>query len=169
MLALADLAAAYTQVRETSARRAKIDALTTCLRRAGTEEVPLVVAMLTGELRQGRIGVGYAAVRSLADVPPAREPSLSVRDVDETFDRIAAMSGRGSKAARLQGLTDLLGRATTDEQHFLRRLLIGELRQGALEGVMVEAIALAASVDADGRSGVGVEARWGQDSGAPSR
>jgi DNA ligase-1 len=96
------------------------------------------VAFLVGEARQGRIGVGWAAVRDVS-VAAAAEPSLTILDVDRALDRLQATTGSGSVSARSALLTELFGAATSDEQDFLRRLLIGELRQGALEGVMVSA------------------------------
>src|SRR6185295_8932810 len=100
---------------------------------------------LTGTPRQGRIGVGGAQLRSL-DVAPAAAPALSIREVDVSLDRIAQAAGRGSAAERARLLGELFARATHDEQRFLVRVLIGELRQGALEGVLADAIARAASV-----------------------
>src|SRR5204863_5990298 len=78
----------------------------------------------------------------------APAPVLQLRDVDERLERIAATSGRGSAAERVRLLSDLLQRATSGEQDFLIRLLFGELRQGALEAVLAEAVAQAANVPA---------------------
>jgi DNA ligase-1 len=130
-----------------SQRRAdgsKIAHLAGLLARVPPELIPIVVPFLSGSLRQGRIGVGGALLTAVRDVPPAASPSLGVRDVDAAFDRIAAAAG-GQRAGPLR---HLLGLATRDEQDFLGRLLFGELRQGALEGVLVEAIARAGGVDA---------------------
>src|SRR5207237_2793170 len=87
-------------------------------------------------------------VASAHDAAPSAEPTLDLRDVDAAFERVAAASGSGSAAGKAQALRDLLARATRDEQDFLVRLLFGELRQGALEGVLVEAVARAANVPA---------------------
>lgn len=106
------------------------------------------MAFLTGTLRQGRIGTGWRTLSELR-VPPAKEPRLTVADVDTTLDTVAGLSGSGSAARRAEALSMLLGGATRAEQDFLFRLLTGELRQGALEGVMVEAIASAASVPSE--------------------
>jgi DNA ligase-1 len=94
---------------------------------------------------QGRTGIGWRTLSGL-DVEPAAEPSLSVDDVEAALDRLAAMAGSGTGvgARRAAELTALLGAATADEGRFLVRLLGGELRQGALEGLMLEAVAAAA-------------------------
>lgn len=141
---LAELAEVSRTVGATPARLAKIDALSSALRSATPDEAPIVVAYLSGELPQRQIGVGWAALR---DAPPAaRSPSLTVGDVDEAFTRIGAQAGKGSAAERKRLIGELMRAATADEQYFLVRLLSGELRQGALDGVMTEAVARAAEV-----------------------
>jgi DNA ligase-1 len=146
--ALADLVRASVRVAETSARLGKIAALAELLRALAPDEVDIAVAWLSGEPRQGRIGVGGAQLRALA-AEPAAESTLTLRDVDAALDAIARTSGRGSAAERTRSLGALFARATRDEQGFLVRLLVGELRHGALEGVLAEAIARAASVAPD--------------------
>jgi DNA ligase-1 len=141
---LAELAATSRAVAATSARLAKIEALASALRSAAPEEAPIVVAYLSGELPQRQIGVGWAALRSAP--PPAQTPTLTVADVDAAFTRIGALAGKGSTAARKEMIDELMGTATADEQYFLVRLLSGELRQGALDGVMTEAVARASEV-----------------------
>ena len=136
---------ASASVAETAGRLAKRDAIAACIRGAGEDEVEIVVAMLSGETRQGRIGVGYATLSALRG-GHAGEATLTVADVDAALARIAAIAGKGSAAARGAELAALFARATAGEQDFLVRLLVGELRQGALEGVMIEAIAAAAAV-----------------------
>ncbi len=131
-------------VAATGARLAKIDALAAALREAGPLEVPIAVAYLSGELPQRQIGVGWAALRD--GFPPAAAPSLSLSEVDAAFSAIGAVSGKGSAVARKALVGELFGRATADEQRFLVGLLSGELRQGALEGVMTDAVARAAAV-----------------------
>ncbi len=131
-------------VATTSARLAKIEALAAALRAAGPLEVPIAVAYLSGELPQRQIGVGWAALKG--GFPAADAPSLTLSDVDSGFAAIGAVSGKGSAAARKALVSELFGRATADEQRFLSGLLSGELRQGALEGVMTEAVARAAAV-----------------------
>ncbi|MGD2218564.1 MAG: hypothetical protein PVJ64_17530, partial [Gemmatimonadales bacterium] len=135
-------------VAETSARLEKVELLATLLRRLQPREVPVAVAFLTGEPRQGRIGIGPAKIRAAFPDIAADEPSLRILDVEEGLERIASVSGTGSSAARARLLHELLARATRDEQGFIFRLVLGELRQGALQGVMVEAIAKAAGIPA---------------------
>ena len=135
-------------VAETSSRNAKIARLAETLRALGPHEAPLGVAWLSGELRQGRIGVGHAALRAALESTASPEPTLTIAGVDAAFDHIAGLSGRGSTTARTEALGALLGRATPDERAFLAALLGGGLRQGALEGVMGDAVARAAGVPA---------------------
>jgi DNA ligase-1 len=144
---LAELVATSDAVAATRARSVKTAELAALLRRLEPEEVVTAVSYLAGEARQGRIGIGWATLGSV-DVPPAPSATLTVLDVDRAFDEIQRTTGPGSQEARTRQLTDLLGRATEAEAWFLRRLLMGELRQGALEGVMLDAIAAAASVPA---------------------
>jgi len=144
---LADLAETARRVGGTARRREKVDALVQCLRRLEAAEIDIGVAFLSGETRQGKIGAGPSIVtraRSIAAV--ATSPSLTVTHVDESLEHIARASGAGSIGTRTGLLSDLLGRATEVEQQFLVRLLYGELRQGALEGVMLEAIAQASEL-----------------------
>ena len=144
---LATLVDASNTAAQTSSRRAKRDAIAACLRGASPNEVEIAVAYLSGEIRQGRIGLGYASLAAQRGAPAA-EPGLSLPDVDAALDQLAATTGKGSAAARAAQLQALFGRATAAEQDFLMRLLVGELRQGALEGVMLDAIAAAADVPA---------------------
>ena len=142
---LAEVVRTSEAVASTPARSAKVAALAALLRRLAPEEVEAAVAFLTGRPRQGKIGVGWATLRAV-DLPPATEPSIEVLDVDAAVDALQARSGEGSGAARRALLEDLLARATSAEADFVRRLLIGDLRQGALEGVMADALARAAGV-----------------------
>jgi DNA ligase-1 len=144
---LAALVDASNTAAQTSSRRAKRDAIAACLRGAAHDEVEIAVAYLSGEIRQGRIGVGYATLAAQRG-SPASEPTLGLRDVDAALEQLAATTGKGSAAARAAQLQALFARATAAEQDFLIRLLVGELRQGALEGVMLDAIAAAADVPA---------------------
>ena len=130
----------------TRSRLAKIERLAECLRRLRPDEVPVAVSYLAGELPQGSIGVGWASLRDLP--PPASTPTLKLLEVDAALRRVQATTGSGSQAARRRELHGLFGRATEDERKFLTGLLLGELRQGALEGVMVEAVARAAGIPA---------------------
>lgn len=141
---LAEIVETSRAVAATSGRLHKIDRLAGCLRRLEPHEVPIAVAFLSGELRQRQIGVGYAALRDVP--PPAKVPALTLTEVDWAFERIGRQAGTGSQGERRRLLAELLGRATADEQSFVVRLLAGEVRQGALDGVMTEAIATAADV-----------------------
>ena len=141
---IGEIAEVSRAVAGTSARLAKIETLAAALREAGPLEVPIAVAYLSGELPQRQIGVGWAALRD--GFAPAEVPTLTLSDVDSGFSTIGAVSGKGSAAARKALVGELFGRATRDEQRFLVGLLSGELRQGALEGVMTEAVARAAGV-----------------------
>src|SRR6202050_90460 len=141
---LSRIAEVSQAVAATGARLAKIDALAGALRGAGPPEGPIAVAYLSGELPQRQIGVGWASLRD--GFRPAAAPSLTLSEVDAAFAAIGAVSGKGSAAARKALVGELFGRATAGEQRFLVGLLSGELRQGALEGVMTDAVARAASV-----------------------
>jgi DNA ligase 1 len=145
---LADLVTTSSRVAETRSRSEKIAALAGLLRRLGPGEIDPAVAWLSGHLRQGRIGLGPAAVRDASPGTAAEEASLTVGEVDAAFDRIAGATGPGSTAERSRLLAGLLSRATAEEQSFLVRLIFGELRQGALAGLMAEALAAAAEVPA---------------------
>lgn len=147
---LADLVAATEAVAATSSRTAKAEALAELLRGAGAAEAAVVARLVAGDPRQGRIGVGWATVAAMGAEPdpPGADHGLSVADLDSLLDAVAAASGPGS-AGRRTGLIDgFLARATPAEAGFLRRLLVGELRQGAGEGIVVEAVARAAGVPA---------------------
>ena len=141
---LADLVAASEAVRSTPSRRAKTAALAAALRGLGPDEVAPAVAWLAGEPRQRPLGVGWAALRELP--PPAGTAELTVGTVDDALGHLAGLAGPGSQARRRVALADLFGRATSAEHEFLRRLITGELRQGALEAVVTGAVAQAAEV-----------------------
>jgi len=140
----ADLARTSLAVAATAARSAKVALLADCLRTASPDETPVVVAYLSGELRQRRTGVGYASLRGI-DVAAATE-TLTVSEVDAAFELMAAVAGKGAQTERLRLLRELLARATADEQRLIAGLVGGEIRQGALEGVMSEAVARAAGL-----------------------
>jgi len=142
---LAEIAQASADVAGTPARLAKIARLAESLGHARPEEVGIAVAYLSGELPQGTIGVGWAALRDLPP-PASASPTLELLEVDAAVSRVASIVGPGSQAARREELSGLFARATGPEQRFLTGLLLGELRQGALEGVMVDAVARAAGV-----------------------
>ncbi|HEX4746450.1 MAG TPA: ATP-dependent DNA ligase [Gaiellaceae bacterium] len=141
---MAEIAAASADVAATSSRLAKVARLTECLRAAAPDEVGVAVAYLSGELPQGTVGVGWAALRDRPE--PAEAATLDVLEVDDVVSRLKAISGPGSQAARRAELDALFARATDPEQRLLVGLFLGELRQGALEGVMTDAVAKAAGV-----------------------
>ena len=161
---LSELVRTSAAVAGAPGRKTKIEAIADLLRQAAPAEVPVAVAFLSGELRQRQIGVGFAAIRDLLgdtayaspdgpdpDQPPGTAfdhtaPPLTLADVDAAFAAIGAISGPGTQAERRRLLGAVFTRATPAERSFLTRLLGGELHQGALEGVMSDAVARAAGV-----------------------
>jgi DNA ligase 1 len=142
---LAEIAATSTEVGHLSSRLAKVKRVAATLSAAATPaDIGVVVAWLSGDLPQRQIGVGWAALRALP--APAMTATLTVDAVDTAFSAIKGLAGRGSQTQRTERLAALFSAATEDEQQFLRRLLGGELRQGALAGVMVDAVAKASAV-----------------------
>jgi DNA ligase-1 len=137
------LVATSRAVATTRSRLSKVAELGRCLGELAPEEVEAGIAFLYGEPRQGKVGVGYATLRDLGVAAPAAQPTLGVLDLDAQLDRIQRTNGPGSAAERKRLLGETLTRATAEEQAFIIRLLSGELRQGALEGIMVEAVARA--------------------------
>ncbi len=131
-------------VASTRSRLAKREALAALLSSADAGDVEIVVAYLAGELRQRRTGIGWALLRSLPD--PLAQPRLTLAEVDSELQRISVLSGPGSVSARAEAVQRLFGRATAPEQDFLRRLISGEVRQGALDSAMLDALAVASSV-----------------------
>lgn len=142
---LADLVATTAAVAATRSRSEKIDALASLLARAQASEVAVIVGLVSGSPRQGRIGVGWATVAD-AEATPAISSTLSVRDLDDLLSTIGSTHGVGSHDERRDALVRFLDRATAAEGDFVRRLLVGELRQGANAGIVAEAVARAADV-----------------------
>ena len=140
----AELAAATEDVRSLSGRKDKVARLASALRGLDVAECAAGAGYLAGAPRQRVLGVGWASLKELP--PPASSPSLTVFDVDVAFAALAELSGAGSQGARRAALAALLGRATESEQAFLRALIIGDLRQGALAAVVGDAVARAADV-----------------------
>jgi DNA ligase-1 len=142
---LADVVATSTALSQTRSRRAKADLIATLLSTATDPvETEVAVTYLSGELRQRRTGVGW---RTLMDAPPpAAAPTLTIEEVDEAFAALAEMAGSGSQARRREAIDALFGRATAEEQRFLRLLVGGELRQGAQDGVMADAVGKATGI-----------------------
>ncbi|WP_127792636.1 ATP-dependent DNA ligase [Agromyces sp. LHK192] len=130
----------------TRSRLAKVDALAGLLARLDEAELAPAIGFLTAKPRQGRVGVGWRGWASAVEASgaAAAEPSLEITDVDDLLDRLQAATGSGSASGRAALLAELTGRATEAERDFLGRVILGELRTGALEGVLVEAIARAA-------------------------
>ncbi|MBW3667222.1 MAG: ATP-dependent DNA ligase [Actinobacteria bacterium] len=145
---LADLVATSKAVSSTRSRLEKIDLLAAILRRLEPAEAPIAVSYLSGEPMQSPLGVGHATVYSVG-AEPAAAPSLEILDVDAVLEEVAGTSGPGSKARKEAFLADLLGKATPPEQEFLRGLVLRNLRQGALEGIMADAVAAALEVPAE--------------------
>ena len=137
------------QVAGTRSRLKKKAYISQCLRQAAPEQVRLIVDYLTGTLPQGRIGLGPAMLRDLAGKGVASASALTLADVNAAFQRIADPRGKGSQQARRQHLAALFTSATANERDFLMRLILGELRQGALEAVLIEGIADAADLSAE--------------------
>jgi DNA ligase 1 len=145
---LLDVAATSVDVGGTASRLSKVAHIADLLTRAAPDPglIAIVVSWLSGELRQRQIGVGWASLRSRP--PAAPQPVLTVRGVDATFTEIGAVSGKGSQSRRAELIANLFAAATEAEQTFLVRLLGGELRQGALAGIMADAVAKAAGIPA---------------------
>jgi DNA ligase-1 len=144
---LATLVAASATAAATASRLAKREAIAACLRACAPDDVPVAVGFLAGEPRQGRIGVGWSTLAALRGAP-ADAPSLALADADAALAGVAAAAGKGAAGARRETLRALFARATAAEQDFLARLLVGELRQGALAGVVLDAVADAAGLPA---------------------
>ena len=143
LITLADLSSALSATRS---RITKVRLLSNYLRELAPEERTTGVTWLAGILPGGRLGLGPAAVHALRGVVPAQEPTLTLTSAREQLESLKDIKGKGGAGMRQAALTRLFARATASEQGFLARLLVGELRQGALEGVMADAIAAAAEV-----------------------
>ena len=142
---LARLAETSRRIANTSKRLEKTDLLAGLLRQLHPDEAEIAVAFLSGFTRQGRIGVGHAALRSAAGAPAA-EPTLEIADVDQAITEYAKISGAGSEKRKRELLGQLFSKATAEEQSFLTGLFGGELRQGALEGIMFDGLAKASGI-----------------------
>ncbi|MGB3374601.1 MAG: ATP-dependent DNA ligase, partial [Microbacterium sp.] len=133
---LSELVSTTDEVTATASRLAKIDALASLLERAEPDEILPLTGLLLASPRQGRLGVGWRTLTGL-EVEHVPEAQLTIADVDRTLDSLAAASGTGSAAARQELLSDLAARATAAEWDLLTRAMLGELRTGALSGVLV--------------------------------
>ena len=143
---LSEIVAAADAVAATASRNQKVALLADLLRGLPPEEIPAAVGSLSGEPRQGRVGIGWATAWRAESARPAGQATLAISDLDAFFDRILETIGKGSARARSDLVADLLRRATPPEIDFIRRLFVGEMRHGALEGVVAEAVAKAADV-----------------------
>jgi DNA ligase-1 len=141
---LRDLVETSGVVAATRSRKAKVAAIAERLAQAEVAELPVVTAYLGGTVLQRRTGVGWRGLSSLPE--PAAEPTLTALEVHETLDHLAALAGPGSQEARASGVRTLFARATADEQRWLRGVLTGNVRQGALDALVQEAIAAASGV-----------------------
>src|SRR5207249_3906433 len=146
---LAELVATSQHVARTSGRLDKIALLAGLLRRVEPPEAEIAAAYLCGELRQSKLGVAYAGVRAATPDSAAESATLGLSEVDVAFERIAHVGGKGSAGEKLRLLHALFTRATDDEQRFLARLVMGELRQGALRGLVLEAVAQASGIPSE--------------------
>jgi DNA ligase 1 len=145
MTRLAELVRVSNQVAGTSSRLAKIGALANFLKQLERAEIAIALPFLSGEVRQGRLSLGYASLHGAMGAPAA-STSLGLSEVDQAFAELKAVKGKGAAERRTALVSALFAKATAEEQDFLLRLLVGELRQGALEGVMLEAVASAAAL-----------------------
>ncbi len=148
MTGLAELVRTSSQVAGTSSRLAKIASLAQFLKHLHPDEIAIALPYLSGDIRQGRLSLGHATLRDAVAGPAASRPSLTLRDVDAAFGQLKSVKGIGAAERRSALVSALFCRASAEEQDFLLRLLVGELRQGALEGVMLEAVAAAAGIAA---------------------
>jgi DNA ligase-1 len=147
MTLLAAVVDASAEVSDTSSRSAKVAILAELLRQLEPREIAPAVGFLTGVPRQGRVGIGYRTIYGI-EGPPADAPSLTIDELDRAITELQGTIGSGSAAQRKQLLSELLAKATDAEADFVRRLFTGNLRQGALAGLMADAIAKAARVPA---------------------
>ena len=145
MSGFAELVRVSDRVAATSSRLTKIAELAAFLRGLTSAEVEVALPYLSGDTRQGKLSVGFATLQA-ARIEPAPSPALAIAEVDAVFQQLKSLKGKGSSGRRGALLRELFARATAEEQDFLVRLMVGELRQGALEGIMVEAVASAASL-----------------------
>jgi DNA ligase-1 len=135
----------WARVGATASRSAKVATLAEALRAVSAAELALAVQYLAGEPPQGRLGVSYATLQEARSARPAASAKLTLSELDQRFSELMDMRGAGSTRRRTQLLTELLASADASEQEFLVRLLVGELRAGALGGLMLEAIAAASA------------------------
>jgi ATP-dependent DNA ligase I len=149
-LKLSELVEVSRRVAAVSGRLEKIGTLAALLARAAPDEVEIAVAFLSGSYRQQKLNIGYAALQAATEENPADTPGLDILAVDRVLESISQVpQGKGSTSERQRRLRELFARATAEEQDFLFRLIVGELRQGPVEGLMLEAVAKASNVPPD--------------------
>lgn len=148
MLQLSEIVAASQDVAATRSRKQKVERLKSLIQRLEPGEVRAAVGFLCGELRQGKLGVGYRSVQTLRQAPPASSPSVTVEGLDATFQELSLLAGKGSAKRQAELLRQTFERLTEGEQDFVSRLVLGELRQGALEALVVEAVGAATGLSA---------------------
>ena len=149
MLMLADIVAASSEVRATRSRLRKMARLSDVLQKLDADELPAAIGFLCGELRQGRLGLGPRTLQRLRAVPSGASSGVGVLELDAAFQALQDLSGKGASSEREQLLSALFARLTTEEREFVVRLILGELRQGALESIVLDAVARAAHVSTD--------------------
>src|SRR5262245_3352687 len=137
------LAATSRRLAETAGRREKIGLLAELLADAPPDEIEIAAAYVSGAVRQDRLGLGWATIQRALPGVAATVPEVELSEVDAALEAIARVTGKGSAQSKLSLLQALLARLTEEEQRFLAALIVGELRQGALEGIVVEAVAAA--------------------------
>jgi DNA ligase 1 len=146
MVNLLDIVVASRDVAATRSRTKKAARFAEVLRQLSLDELPVAVGFLCGELRQGRLGLGHRALRGVQAEPEPAAPAVSVLELDAVFRALQELSGKGAASERQRLLAALFARLTAEEREFVERLILGELRQGALESIVLDALALAASV-----------------------
>ncbi len=152
-MTLQDILTLSANVASTRARTKKIELLSSYLQQVPRHELPIAVKFLSGELMQGKLGIGPSAIHSAlksasGSAVGAHADTLSLTDVNTVLAEIAQTKGPGSNSRRNELLAGLLTKTTTAGQQFLGRLILGELRHGALEGIMIEAVTKATNVPA---------------------
>lgn len=148
MLPLAEIVATSRDVAATRSRKQKTARFAAVISRFEPSEVRPGVGFLCGELRQGKLGVGYRSLQQLRQLPHATEPSVTVLELDTLFQELSELSGKGSAGRQAALLRGLFERLTAEEADFVARLLVGELRQGALEALVIEALGAATGIAA---------------------
>lgn len=144
---LGELVTLVAAVRATPKKTEKVLRLATGLRQVRGRELVLLASYLVGTIPQGRIGVGWKLIEAaMPQGPHSPGTPLTLADIDRTMSILAADQGSGSFDRRATELGRLFERAAPEERRFLGGLLIGEIRQGALEGLLLDAIATAAEV-----------------------